>query len=65
MAEVPNPFEWNAEWDQKNKENFELVKKLDDNREDADARKVSHGSDILTLRQNFVFGNRKWIFVRI
>ena len=42
MAEVPNPFEWNAEWDEKNKENFELVKKLDDNREDADARKVSN-----------------------
>ena len=41
MAEIPNPFEWNPAWTkEEHKEVFEMVKKLDDNRDDADARKV-------------------------
>jgi len=46
-VEVPNPFEWNSAWDKEdeetnknNKEAFELVKKVDENREDADAKKA-------------------------
>ena len=48
-VEVPNPFEWNSAWDKEdeetnknNKEAFELVKKVDENREDADAKKVKY-----------------------
>ena len=41
MAEIPTPFEWNPAWTkEEHKEVFEIVKKLDDNRDDADARKV-------------------------
>ena len=48
-VEVPNPFEWSSAWDKEdeetnknNKEAFELVKKVDENREDADAKKVKY-----------------------
>ena len=48
-VEVPNPFEWNSAWNKEdeetnknNKEAFELVKKVDENREDADAKKVKY-----------------------
>ena len=64
-VEVPNPFEWNSAWDKEdeetnknNKEAFELVKKVDENREDADAKKVQYHF-LKNSVKNFKMGNNR------
>ena len=54
MAEIPTPFEWNPAWTkEEHKEVFEMIKKLDDKRDDSDARKVCMKK--LSAKSHFFF----------